>query len=121
MTIQQVADRYMELYRQGKPKEIQDTLYDPDVICVEPEHAIAMGIPHLTKGLVAVQAKTKARQETIAEIHATYCTDPVIGGDFFSVAMGRDLSFKNGQRRKFDEIAVFGVKDGKIVSETFFY
>jgi hypothetical protein len=37
------------------------------------------------------------------------------------MAMGRELTFKNGQRRKVDEIAVFGVEDGKIVSETFFY
>jgi hypothetical protein len=38
-----------------------------------------------------------------------------------AVAMGREVTFKNGDRRKFDEIAVFGVKNNKIVSETFFY
>jgi hypothetical protein len=121
MTTQEMANRYMELFRQGKSSEIQNTLYDADVICREPEHAVALGIPTLTKGLDAVKAKTKARQEIIAEVHSSYCTEPSVGGEYFSVAMGRDITFKDGQRRKFDEIAVFGVKAGKIVSETFFY
>jgi ketosteroid isomerase-like protein len=121
MTTQEVANRYMDLFKQGKASEIQDTLYDADVICVEPEHAASQGIPTLTRGLEAIKAKTKARQETIAELHSFYCTEPSVGGGYFSMAMGRELTFKNGQRRKVDEIAVFGVKDGKIVSETFYY
>jgi hypothetical protein len=36
------------------------------------------------------------------------------------VAMGRDMTLKNGQRLQLAEIAVFGVKDDKIISETFF-
>jgi hypothetical protein len=121
MTTQEMANRYMDLFRQGRSSEIQDTLYDTDVVCKEPEHAAAFGIPTLTVGLVAVKDKTKARQETIVEVHSYYCTEPSVGGNYFSVAMGRDLTFKNGQRRKVDEIAVFGVKGDKIVSETFFY
>jgi len=35
--------------------------------------------------------------------------------------MGRDMSLKNGQRLQLAEIGVFGVKDDKIISETFFY
>jgi len=35
--------------------------------------------------------------------------------------MGRDMTLKNGQRMQLAEIAVFGVKNGKIVTETFFY
>jgi ketosteroid isomerase-like protein len=121
MTTQEVAERYVELFKQGKAPEIQNTFYDADVVCTEPEHAIAIGVPTLTKGLAAVQAKSKARQEIIAQIHSFYCSEPVVGGNYFSVAMGREMTFKNGQRVKADEIAVFGVKDGKIVSETFFY
>jgi len=45
----------------------------------------------------------------------------VVGGDYFSLAMGRDITLKNGQRLQLTEIAVFGVKDDRIISETFFY
>lgn len=121
MTTQQVAEHYLQLYKNGRVMEIYDELYSSDIVCNEPEHAAAMGIPTLTKGIIAVKAKSKARQELIQEVHSGYCSEPVVGGDYFSVAMGRDLTFKNGQRRKLEEIAVFGVKDGKIISETFFY
>lgn len=121
MDAQAIADKYVSLFRQGKAAEIQNTMYHQDVVCREPEHALAMGIPTLTEGLEAVQAKSKARQATIAEVHSFYCSEPVVNGNYFSVGMGRELTFKNGQRLKADEIAVFGVKDGKIISETFFY
>jgi len=121
MTTQEVANRYMELEKQGKWMEIQDELYSTDVVCTEPEHAAAMGMQTVTKGIEAIKAKAAAWNEGIAEMHGGYCSEPVIGGDFFSVAMGMDCTMKNGQRMKMDEIAVFGVKDGKIVTEQFFF
>jgi hypothetical protein len=121
MTTQELANRYVELFKQGNVPEIQNTFYDANVVCTEPEHAAARGIPTVTRGLTAVQEKAKSMRETIAELHSFYCTDPAVGGDYFSVGMGREFTLKNGQRIKGDEIAVFGVKDGKIVSETFFY
>jgi hypothetical protein len=121
MTTQEVANRYYELFQQGKAAEIVQQFYAPGVICTEPEHALAMGVPTVTKGLAAVMEKSKARMASVAEVHSFFCSEPVVGGSFFSVAMGRDMTFKNGQRIQVAEIAVFGVVDDKIVSETFFY
>lgn len=121
MTTQEVANRYMELEKQGKWMEIQSELYSNDVVSIEPEHAEAMGMAHITKGLDAVKEKGRVWGESIQEMHGGYCSEPVVGGDFFSVAMGMDCTFKNGQRVNMNEIAVFGVKDGKIVSEQFFF
>ncbi len=121
MTTQEVANQYVELGKQGKWMEIQGELYSQDVVCMEPEHAAAMGLPTLTKGLDAVKAKGAAWGEGIEEMHGGYCSEPVVAGNFFTVAMGFDATFKGAGRRKMDEIAVFGVKDGKIVSEQFFY
>jgi ketosteroid isomerase-like protein len=121
MTTQELANRYFELFQQRQVAEIYEQLYSADIICTEPEHALAIGVPTLTKGIEAVLAKSKARQETIAEVHSFFCTEPIVGGTYFSVAMGRDMTFKNGQRVQLAEIAVFGVRDDKIVSETFFY
>jgi hypothetical protein len=121
MTTQELASQYVEMIRAGRSAEIYDQFYSAEIICEEPEHAIALGIPTVTTGIVAVREKSKARMETIAEAHGSYCTEPIVSGGYFTVAMGREVTFKNGDRRKFDEIAVFGVKDDKIVSETFFY
>ena len=121
MTTQELANRYYELFKKRRVPEIYEQLYSADIVCTEPEHASAMGVPTVTKGIEAVLAKSKARQELIAEVHSFFSSEPIVGGDYFSVAMGRDMTFKNGQRMQLAEIAVFGVKDGKIVSETFFY
>lgn len=121
MTTQEIADRYYALFKERQVAEIYETLYSPEIICTEPEHALVMGVPTVTKGIEAILAKSKARQETIAEVHSFFMSEPVVGGDYFSLAMGRDMTFKNGQRIQAAEIAVFGVKEDKIVTETFFY
>ncbi len=121
MRTQEVADRYYDLFKQRQVPEIYEQLYSTDIVCTEPEHALAIGIPTVTKGIEAVLAKSKARQETIAEVHSFFSSEPVVGGDYFSLAMGRDMTLKNGQRVQLAEIAVFGVKDDKIITETFFY
>jgi len=121
MTTQEVANHYYELMLADKREQIVDELYAQDIICKEPEHAMAMGIPTLTKGLAAVKAKSKARAALIAEIHSDFCSEPLIAGNFFSVVLGRDITLKAKPRMHLQEIAVFEVKEGKIVSEQFFY
>jgi len=121
MTTQELANRYNDLFQQRQVAEIYQGLYSADIVCTEPEHALSMGVPTITRGIEAVLAKSKARQEIIAEVHSFFCSEPVVGGNYFSMAMGRDMTLKNGQRVQVAEIAVFGVRDDKIISETFFY
>jgi len=42
-------------------------------------------------------------------------------GNFFACAMGFDATMKDRGRTKMEEIALYEVKDGKIISEQFFY
>jgi ketosteroid isomerase-like protein len=121
MTTQDVANRYMELEKVGNWMAIQDELYSQDAVSIEPEHAAAMGMQTVTNGIDAIKAKGKAFNESIEEVHGGYCSEPVTGGNFFSVAMGMDCTMKGAGRMKMDEIAVFEVKDGKIVKEQFFF
>jgi hypothetical protein len=121
MTTLQVASRYYELAKENKWSDIVDELYSQDIVNREPAHAAAMGIPTLTTGLDAVKAKSKARREMIETLHSQYCSAPAVGGTFFSVSMGRDITFKGRPRMNLEEIAVFEVKNGKIISEQFFY
>jgi hypothetical protein len=117
MTTQQVANRLVELWRQGKMFEAQQELYSVDVISIEPE-----GNPmHITKGLEAVTAKGKHFASAIIERHGGACGDPIIAGNFFSLTAFLDVTFKERGRVQINEICVYGVKDGKIISEQFFY
>ena len=50
ITTQEVATQYYELLKQDKRKQIQNDLYDENIVCIEPKHAAAMGVPTITKG-----------------------------------------------------------------------
>lgn len=121
MTTQEVANRYKELDKEGKYDQIQDELYSADCESIEPAHAVAaMGLKN-AKGIEEIKEKGRQFGAMIEEMHGGYCSEPVVAGDHFSVAMGMDATFKGQGRMKMDEIAVFKVKDGKIVSEQFFF
>ena len=121
MTTHEVANLYCQLMQNNKREHVIEELYSEDIVNKEPEHAIAMGIPTITKGLDAVKAKDKARSEMIEEVHREFCSEPLVTGRFFSVILGRDITIKGRPRMKLEEIAVFEVKEGKIISEQFFY
>jgi hypothetical protein len=121
MTTQQIAARYRELMNDGKFTEVQDTLYHEDVVCQEPEKAAAMGMTIITRGLDAIKAKGAARRATIETRHSYTCSEPLVAGEFFSVALKQDVTFKGKPRMTIEEIGVFQVGDGKVVKEQFFY
>jgi hypothetical protein len=121
MTIQQVANRYCELAKQNKWPEILDELCSQDLVNKEPEHVASRGIQTITNGLDAVKAKGVANRANIEAIHSQHCSAPLVAGNFFTVALSRDITFKGRPRMKLEEIAIFELKEGKIISEQFFY
>ncbi len=121
MTTQETAARYHELISQRKFIEIQDTLYDENVVCQEPEKAALMGLAVFTNGREAIKAKGIARRATIETIHSYSCSEPIVAGEFFSVVLKQEVTFKGKPRVAIEEIGVFQVKNEKIVKEQFFY
>jgi hypothetical protein len=120
-TTQEIAARYHELMNQRKFVEVQDTLYADDVVCQEPEKAAALGFAVITTGLEAVKAKGVARRATIEAFHSYDCSAPIVAGEYFTVSLRQELTFKGRPRTSLEEIGVFHVQDGKIVKEQFFY
>jgi len=121
MTTQEVAARYYELACQNKWIEIQDTLHDESIVSREPDHGVPAGIETITRGKAAVKAKTDAHRAMIETMHSRHTSEPLVAGNFFSIALKRDVTYKGRPRAISEEIAVIEVKNGKIVSETFFY
>jgi hypothetical protein len=121
MTTQELAHRYQQLMTDRKFLEIQDTFYARDVVCQEMDKATTMGLAVITHGLEAVKAKGIARRATIETTHSYYCSDPLVAGEFFSVVLRQDVTFKGKPRTTIEEIGIFQVINGKIVKEQFFY
>lgn len=117
-TTQQVADRLVALCRQGKFVDAIQELYAPNITSTEPEGGPG---PAFVKGFDAVLDKSVQFGNGIEEVFSNTISDPVVAENFFSVAMSMDLSMKGMGRLKMEEIAVYQVRDGKIISDHFFY
>lgn len=117
-TTAEVAARFNELAKAGSWDKIQDELFAENAVSVEPPNVPGM---QSVEGLAAIKEKGKQFNESVEEMHDGYSTDPVVAGNFFSVAMGLDATMKGMGRMRMDEIAVYEVKDGKIVKEQFFF
>ena len=121
MTTQEVANRYCQLAKENNWAAILDELCSPELLNREPEHVIARGITITTHGLDKVKAKGIANRAMIEEIHSQHCSAPLVAGNFFTVVLSRDITFKGKPRMHLEEIAIFEIKEGKIIVEQFFY
>jgi len=118
MTTQDVANRFNELAGSGQWDQIQNELFADNAVSIEPANSPGM---QSVEGLDAIREKGKQFGEMVEEMHGGYSKDPQVAGNHFAVAMGMDVTMKGQGRMKMDEIAVYEVKDGKIVKEQFFY
>ena len=114
-----VAEELVAFCRAGRNMDAINTLYSPDIVSIE-----SMGneqIPRETKGIDAIRQKNKWWGEN-NEVHSSVVDGPFIGEDKFAVYYNYDVTFKpTGQRTPMEEMALYSVKDGKVVREQFFY
>jgi hypothetical protein len=117
MTTQAIADRLVALCREGKFEAAQKELYAPDAVGVEPYATPTFA--QETKGLPALLAKAQKFTAMIEQVHALSISDPLVSGGSFACAMQLEVTLKGHGRLRLDELCVYEVKDGKIVSERF--
>jgi len=119
MTIQEIASRLVELCRQGQYETAQKELYADDATSTEfsPQTQTLQTV----EGLPAIIAKGQHFQTIIEAVHGASMSDALIAGNYFTVSSLLDATLKGMGKIVMEEIAVYKVKDGKIVSEQFFY
>jgi len=99
--------------------EAIESLYARDIVSVEatpmPDGAREM------KGLDAVKGKSEWWMAN-HEVHSATVEGPLVADSRFCVRFKYDITNKpSGKRMTMDELAIYHVKDGKIVREEFFY
>ena len=119
MTTQEVANKYVEMCNAGKMDEIQAALYAENAVSIEMEGA--PGASQKVEGMEAIKAKGQYWQGSVEAFHGIEVEGPVVAGEHFSCALKMDITYKGQARKKDEELAMFRVKNGKIVSEQFFY
>lgn len=117
-----VGKKLVDFCRNGLNLDAISTLYSSDIVSVE-----AMGtaeMPAEQRGVDKVVAKNKWWYEN-HDIHHASAEGPFPHGDRFAVIFHYEVTPKagaqKGRRNKFDEVALYTVKNGKIVREEFFY
>lgn len=118
MTTQDVANRLHELFKENKWTEAQQELFSDDAESIEPKDSPGL---QSVKGIDAIRKKGEDFSNMVEEMHGGWASEPIVAGKYIAVAMGMDCTFKGMGRQKMDEIALYEVKDGKIVKEQFFY
>lgn len=116
MNTQQVAERLVALCRDGKNMDAINELYSDNVVSRE-----SMGDEQEVTGKQAIIEKNQNWFNSVEELHSANVSEPLVAGDFFSVAMVYDVTFKTSGRMQMEEIALYEVKDGKIAKEHFYY
>ncbi|MCU0444344.1 MAG: nuclear transport factor 2 family protein [Microscillaceae bacterium] len=117
MSIQEVANRLVELCRAGQSSQAREEFYTEESESFEPER-----YPNArTQGLSAIRQKDEEWFNSVEQLHSAIVGEPIIAGNFFSVAMTMDIKLKDSPRMTMEEIALYEVKDGKIITERFFY
>jgi hypothetical protein len=118
MTTKEVADQLVKMCRDGQAEEVKQELFTEDTLSIEPVEGI---LPKETKGLKAIQRKAELFISMVEQFYGSTITNPFVAGDYFSVGWDTDIQMKGQERQTMSEICLYKVKDGKIVSEQFFY
>jgi len=117
MNTQEVAEKLVEFCREGKNLDAISELYADNVVSHEPKGSHM----ELSEGKEAAIAKNQQWYDMVEEVHSSQISDPIVSGNFFAVTMDMDVTYKGQGRSMMSEVCVYEVKDGKIVTETFFY
>jgi len=118
---QEIGKKLVALSNAEKGLEAVDTLYDEKIVSIEAQGSDAM--PARMEGIAAVRGKSVWWYDN-HEVHAAKATGPFCGhrDDQFAVLFELDVTFKpSGQRSQMSEVALYTVRDGKVVQEEFLY
>ena len=119
MTTQEVADRLVSLCREGKFEEVINELYSPEAESIEPAGSV---FPEKVKGVSEMIKKGDQWNQMIKEVHSSEISDPLVAENFFSMTMKTKVTLAGmSDPMDMDELCVYEVENGKVISEQFFY
>jgi limonene-1,2-epoxide hydrolase len=112
-TTQQIADRLVALCREDKNLDCINELYAADATSTE-SNTVKTGRDNILQ-------KNINWFNSVETLHSTIISEPIVTGNFFALTMDLDATYKQHGRFIMREIGVYEVKDGKIISDQFFY
>ena len=118
MTTEEVASRFNELAKEEKWFEIQDELFSDNVRSIDPRDSSYF---KYAEGKAAVRKKGEEFVKKVEAAHRRHTSEPIVAGNHFAVAREVDITVQGFGRIQINEVMLYEVKDGEIISEQFFY
>jgi ketosteroid isomerase-like protein len=115
MTTAEVARGFAALLREHRDGEAQQRFWSDDVVSRE----AGPGPMAELRGKAAVLTKHDWWNENF-EVHGGAVEGPWVHGDQFALVYEPDATQKGGARATMREVALYTVRDGRIVEERFF-
>ena len=119
MDTKQIAARLAELCTSGEFEKAQQELYGDDVVSIEPQES--PGYDKITKGKDAVLKKIRKFMTTVETVYGNKVSAPLIAGNAIAFTLSMDVKMKGQERMEMPELCVYEVKNGKVISEQFFF
>jgi ketosteroid isomerase-like protein len=117
-TTEEIAARFHELAQKEKWFEIQDEFFAENVKSIDPANSPYFGY---AEGKAAVRKKGEDFVSRIEAGYRTFTTAPLVTGNHFAVGRELDITVRPHGRIQINQIMLYEVEDGQIVSEQFFY
>ena len=115
----EVGKKLVDYCKRNEVSKAVQELYSESI-----ESEEAMGTPEMPShmsGIDAIKKKNKQWEDTM-EVLKAEVNGPFPMGDRFAVHFNYDAKEKKtGKQMKMEEVALYTVKDGKIIKEEFFY
>lgn len=118
MTTLEIANRLIALCREGKNKDAINELFAENAVSIECNETIG---EKLVNGKFGILEKQDNFANMLEEFHGQEISEPIVGGNHFSISWSIDVTFKGQERMQMSEICVYKIENQKIVSEQFFY
>jgi hypothetical protein len=118
LTTSEIASRFMELAREERWFAIQDELFDEEVRSIEPEDSPWLAT---VAGRAAVRKKGEEWVGKIEAVNWVETGEPMVAGNHFVIRRLTDVEIRGIGRVVVDQLMVYEVKAGRIISERFFY
>lgn len=115
MTTKEIADRIVALNRENNHAQVYAEFYTDATVSVENWGGQATEYV----GMTAINKKAVDWEADVVEIHEVTVSEPVVADESFAIVFGMDITYKSRGREKMHELAVYSVKEGKIVREEF--
>jgi ketosteroid isomerase-like protein len=114
-----IGQELVSLCREGRNIDAVNRLYSPAIVTIEASGSPDM--PAEQTGIEAVRAKHQWWEETF-DVNKMDVQGPFVGENQFAVRFDFETTAKaTGERKRMTEMALYTVKDGRIVREQFFY